>query len=317
MRNIDVYMYDALPRTIKNIIRKREDDWQNWTDDQIVAWFYTELGKEYSMDPNYRYADESKKAQIEIDAENSRNFERRLSSRNVTCIDLAKALEITLNDVFGIWCRAIIDGSGPHEYNIADVNGKRIKLDLQEDLVNIQSGRKLEHFGQTDYYDGRNFGVLNQEQLDELLSSVNYTGIPYKNSDLDSYSEQLKDKDIPLDQKLEIALLATNAKYSEELSKMGYCERVELFKKCIVDCIYSAEDSKTRNFRQDSDISHRTAKRNGKFISCFSVKTSEGKNKYYINDGTHLKYDLVDEKTYNELFGIVPDGQGEGAKNER
>ena len=86
-------------------------------------------------------------------------------------------------------------------------------------------------------------------------------------------------------------------------------ERVELFKKCIVDCIYGEESMRKGTFRQDSEISHRTAKRKNNYVSCFSVQTPEGIKKHYINDGTHFKYDLVDEKTYNELFEIIPDGQ--------
>ena len=57
MRKIDGFLYDSLPPKIKNFIRCREEDWQNWTDEQVGAYIYTQLGLNYSFDPNYRYGD--------------------------------------------------------------------------------------------------------------------------------------------------------------------------------------------------------------------------------------------------------------------
>lgn len=312
MRKIDVYAYDNLPESIKNIIRKREDDWQNWDDEQLVAFMYTQLGMSYSYDPNYMYADLSKKAQIELEAEDLINFRRRLSNRFVNCIDLANALEMTLQDVFGIPCKTVVDGSGPHKYNIVYLPKKVLKLSLQEDLSNIQSGRKLEYFGCESYYDGRSFTVYTDSERDAILTSIGYPGIPYTNHLLDSYSERMKKENIPLSEKLEIILLATSLEYEQFLSRMGYCEKIQLFKDCISDHIPLEGNMRKRGYRSDDEISHITINKSGKFVSCFSIRCEDGKQKHYINDGLSLKYNEIDDQSYKQLVNQRVGNEAQG-----
>ena len=306
MRQIDGFMYDSLPSSIKSFIHVREKDWQEWSDEQVVSWLYTELGKRYAMDPNYKYALPMIKFQVESEANEFANLFFRITKRNVTCIDLAKILQLLINDVFLIDCKAVLDGSGPHQYNIVDLAGKRIKLDLQEDLHNIQSGRRLQHFGTEDYYDGKSFSTFPSLEVDELLTSINYSGIPYTNDSLDAYLGQLKKGNLPVDKKIEIILLAVNLGYRDCLFKMGYCERTELFKDCILDAIYSGKNRKGA-FREESIISHRTIKKQFTFVSCFTVRCEDGLQKHYINDGEKLKYEEVDEETFDKLLNSTLD----------
>ena len=304
MRNIDGYMYDRLPRKIKKFIKEREADWQNWNDEQIIAWIHTELGSIYSYDPNYRYANNAEKFQVETDADKDRSYWNRLNRKFVTCIDLANIVEFILSDVFFINCRSVIDGSGPHKYNIVYLPKKILKLDLQEDLYNIKSSRKLEHFGSEKYYDGRNFYSYTSDEIDSLLSSINYKGIPYSNDLLDKHANKMNDLNVNLDKKLEIILLSTCLEYQQYLPQMDYCEKVELFKANISEYI-TQEDSlgRKRNFfTEESPISHHTIKKSGNYISCFNVQCDDGTQKHYINDGSSLKYNEISDLLYEQLL---------------
>ncbi len=172
MRSIDTFVYDnLLPQNIKQLIHKNEDRWQNFTDEELIRWVYIELGKMYSFDCEYRYARDTRdQTRIENEAklaEKDGNLIRRIShfnSSKVICIDLVNAMNLVLGDLFGIDCKGVIDGSGPHEYNVVRFGNRIIRLDLQQDLYNIQSGRKTEFFGTTDYYDGKRFGVVSEDE---------------------------------------------------------------------------------------------------------------------------------------------------------
>lgn len=38
MRDFDGFMYDRLPENFKRIIHIKEPEWQNWNDDEVIAW---------------------------------------------------------------------------------------------------------------------------------------------------------------------------------------------------------------------------------------------------------------------------------------
>lgn len=295
----DGFLYDALPKgPIKSAISSMESKWQNWNDDTIMAFLYVLLGKEHAMDKYYRYGNEEEKRTTETKAHEEKDPMQKLNThREVICVDLARGLS-DLASVFGISCKMVLDNGGPHVYNIYGSPNVRKRLDLQEDLYNIQSGRSLEHFGIEYCHDGSYFTVYSPQELEKILETILET-IEYEitpKTDLQKCCEMLKKQCVPLDQQVSLLLYAISSTYGKQLQRMGFCEKIELFKNCLKEFIVLPKGKRIFNFNQSSPISHKTVRDGNNFVSTFLVVDTNGNTIRFFCNNDSIKYQSVLEK---------------------
>ncbi len=292
MRNIDVLFYDYMsPRWLKNMIRDNEDNWQNYSDEELIRWLYIELGKRFSFSRKYRYAvTDEEKAEVETAALYGDNASRIFNADSVTCIDIEKTLHMLVTDLYGIDSRILTDGSGPHVYlEITTSERKRLRLDLQQDLYNIKSRRRTEYFAAQDSYDGRNFDTIDPKHLEEIDSKLGYINGKYMNEEVEEYSDSIKNSKTEKE-KAEKLFILLAAKFSNNTKTMKYCERAELYKKIINEQI------------PDNHFAHRTFRSKGELFSCFIVPDENGeKEYYYLYNKSKRSYEEVEKERFLEL----------------
>ena len=296
MRNFDGFAYDRLsPAWLKRLIRDNEYRWQNFSDEQVMRWLYLELGKRFSFSREYRYAITAKeKGRIESQARDVVMRSRRINNTDeVICIDIEQAMQMVLNDVFGIDSNVVIDGSGPHVYlETRTENYGRVRSDLQEDLANIKAGRRTEHFACESCYDGRNFSTIPQnvtEQMDKELGYIGEDG-QYMEDQLERFREKINDSKT-LDERVRKVFVLLEHKFAARLKLMKYCERTELYKKAMEDMI------------PDAKIGHRTFRENGKLLSCFIVPGSDDEEeRYYLFNKEKRIYEEIDTEKYKKFY---------------
>ena len=296
MRFFDGFAYDRLsPAWLKKLIKDNEYRWQNFSDEQVMRWLYLELGKRFSFSREYRYAITAKeKAKIESQAKDVVMRGRRVNNADaVICIDIEQIMQKVLNDVFGIESHVVLDGAGPHVYLESKTeNYGRVKTDLQEDLVNIQSGRRTEHFACESCYDGRNFNTIPQKVIEQMDKELGYIGEDgqYMEDQLERFREKINDSKT-LDERVRKVFVLLEHKFAARLKSMKYCERTELYKKAIKDMI------------PDNKIGHRTFRENGKLLSCFIVPGSDDEDeKYYLFNKEKRSYEEIDSEKYKKFY---------------
>jgi len=142
---------------LKEYISKLHSDVERLglTDERdIVRYVYIDLGRLMNFNVHYTLGNRKEKDRIANkligEEEAKESFEKRIG----VCRELSMILEMILSD-FGFnieTCRSTnVDDNGiqsKHVYNIITLsNGKRYRLDLEEDLEYIQSGAKTFFFG--------------------------------------------------------------------------------------------------------------------------------------------------------------------------
>lgn len=295
MRNIDGYFYDRMsPAWLKTMVRKNEDKWQNFTDEELVRWIYLELGKQFSFSRKYRYAiTAEEKAKIELAAKDVVMRPRRINDpSSVICIDVEETMQMLLTDLFGINSRVVTDGSGPHVYLEAVTgNAGRIRLDLQQDLYNIKAGRKTEYFAKQSNYDGRYFMTISDDEIQEMDKKLGYIGEDgkYMEDYLEEYRQSIQSSETPKE-KLEKIFILLEAKFFDKLKNMKYCERTELYKKVIKDMM------------PDVEVGHRTFRNNRKLLSCFIVPGEDDTESYFLYNKAKRSYGEISSQEYNKLY---------------
>lgn len=293
----DGYVYDSMsPIWLKNLIKNNESKWQNFSEEELIRWLYIELGRRFSFSREYRYAVTlEEKARIELQAKDVVMRPRRVNNvDSVICIDIEETMQMLLTDIFGIDSRVITDGSGPHVYlEVRTENYGRVKLDLQEDLVNIKSGRKTEHFGSETYYNQRNYMTIPENRIKEIDKNLGYIGEDkkYMEDYLEDYRDRIEQSDT-IDEQVRKVFALLEHKFSERLKFMKYCERTELYKKVIEDMLPSIK------------VEHRTFRNNGKMLSCFIVPDTDNEDnkKYFLFNKEKRSYEEIDQKEYLKLY---------------
>lgn len=295
MRYFDGFAYDRLsPAWLKKFIKDNEYKWQNFSDEEVMRWLYLELGKRFSFNRQYRYAiTAEEKAKIEQAAKDVVMRPRRVNSPDsLICIDIEETMRTLLTDLFGIDSHVVVDGSGPHVYlEVKSENYGRVKLDLQEDLYNIQAGRRTEHFANESSYDGRNFMIIPEDTVREMDKKFKYIGEDekYMEDYLEDYREQIQESKT-IDEMLRKVFALLEHKFSEQLKVMKYCERTELYKKVIEDMMPGIK------------VSHRTFRVNRKLASCFILPGDEDTEKYYLYNKTKRGYEEIEADRYKVLY---------------
>lgn len=293
MRTIDGYMYDAMsPQWLKKMIRDGEPQWQNFDDEELMRWLYTQLGKKFSFDRKYRYAvTDEEKAEIESASSYGDTSQRIFRSESVICIDIENTYKMLLKDLFGIEARVVVDGSGPHVYVQAITSErKNYRLDLQQDLYNIKAGRRTEYFAAQDMYDGRRFDTMDSKRLEEIDRKIGYIDDKYMNDEMNKYNEAINNSKTEKE-KVEKVFILLATKFSENTKSMKYCERTDLYKSILKEKI------------PDNHLAHRTFRSKGELFSCFILpdENEEGNEHYYLYSKQRRLYEEVDKERFLEL----------------
>lgn len=158
---------------------------------KLALYVYTQLGKMKSIDEkiywangriSYKLIDEAKK--------DSKNINRLARKRKLICISMANLYSQILNRL-GIMCE-VRRGDAPdiHLDNLITLkSGRMIFADLQLDLYNVRTGRKLECFkaiGKEDF--------LEDEILNHYLMDIGYVfdGESYRNNRVEEIRERIE-----------------------------------------------------------------------------------------------------------------------------
>lgn len=291
------YVYDSMsPVWLKKLIKDNESKWLHFSEEELIRWLYIELGERFSFSREYRYAiTPEEKARIELQAKDKVMRTRRVNNvDSVICIDIEETMQMLLTDLFGIDSRVITDGSGPHVYlEVRTENYGRIKLDLQEDLVNIKSGRRTEHFGSENYYNQKDYMTIPEGKIKEIDKKIGYIdeNEKYMEDYLEDYRDKIEQSDTT-DEKVRKVFALLEYKFSEILKSMKYCERTEIYKKVIEDML------------PYDKVEHRTFRNNGKLLSCFIVPddSDEDNKKYFLFNKEKRSYEEIDREEYEKLY---------------
>ena len=149
---------------------------------KMALYVAIELAKSKSFDERYYLgSDQLAKRIVKQAREDSKseNFERTLNKRKLICISIANTYKRILNNLC-IDCEVFRVRNSDHLYNVVTLsNGRKICVDVQEDLYRIHTGRKLNHFcalGENDF--------LPDDRLIPMLVELGYT------KDKDSYNDR-------------------------------------------------------------------------------------------------------------------------------
>ena len=118
----------------------------------------------------------------------------------------------------------------------------------------------------------------------------------YNNNILEKFKDVLSNKNLPINKKVEFTLYTISEKLKKQLKSMGYCEKVELYKKYIEENI----DESDKTFKEMKDVDHRTFRTNGNFISVFLTTNSNGDTTYYKMNSDNT-YSIIDDDEYKKL----------------
>lgn len=166
-------------------IKKYWKDNSELSETEIVRYIYLDLGKRFSFNLNYAFGNRDSRKRIYNESFRHDEMENVMNNNVGICVSMAYIMERILKEV-GVDIHTIKspydDSKLAHVYNIIHgKDGKSYSIDLQEDLMNIQSHFQTEKFG-LDLDLGNRYIVSLEEQkkMDIKLGFVN-SEKPYAN----------------------------------------------------------------------------------------------------------------------------------------
>lgn len=159
---------------------------------QLVRHVYLDLGSKLSFNAEFFYGNSETKKQIYRDGMKKDSIEKSMSDGIAICNSMAFIVRYVLNQlgIEAITSKNIDDDKKtPHMYNIIiSKEGKPYKIDLQEDIRNIQSHSRTKYFGLST--DDEYPPVINYSELEEMDKKDGY--ITDENYYADDYLDLLR-----------------------------------------------------------------------------------------------------------------------------
>lgn len=264
---------------LNDYVEKVKQETVGFSELEIIRYVYLDLGKRFSFDLNYAFGNSKAKQQIYRESSNESTQENALEDNIIICKSLAYILEHIYEEL-GIHAETIIDMDDmrkcKHVYNIIeDQNGKRYKIDLQEDLENIQAYDRTKHFG-ISLWDEKT-ETISRKELEELDLKLGYIkkdfyysgDYMYLMKQTVSYFDDVREKARFVLENLE-PYSNNNRKYAERkwrherLLKKVF-NNDELSKIKLLDCYRQEEDS-SRSYELYASVQYKSQAD----IYCFS-----------------------------------------------
>lgn len=171
---------------------------------KMAMFIYLYLGKMKVFDEQYFLGNQQEKRIINKKRYSRFNMDKSLERKREVCATLATLYRKILGD-FGIEARNYnIDDSCDHVNNKIYFSDKTsIIVDLQRDLTNIQTHRKIKYFGTEKEYGNKYSIIFDEEEIHNLLKECGY--VNSKEDYMETKIEQLKGKieNLPPDELLQ------------------------------------------------------------------------------------------------------------------
>lgn len=163
-----------------------------------ALYIYVELGKLKSFDERYYFGNSQTKRKIYQLAQSQKNrIDEIARERKIICVSLTYLYCSILRE-FGIEAHAsVVDKEDEHMKPIIKTkSGKTFVADLQQDLENIQTRSRLEHFEYRDKEREESTLQSSQDVITEMLIEMGYINREedYKNGEIERLQEEVKNQ---------------------------------------------------------------------------------------------------------------------------
>lgn len=202
---------------------------------------YLDLGNRFKFNEKFYNGNSEKKTDIYRESAFDESIEQGMYNGIIICKTSSKILEKVLNEL-GINATSEVanddpDIKHPHVYNIVCLkDGRKIGLDLQLDLKNIQSHSRTRYFGR-DTLDDKE--IIQRAEIEKIDRKIGY--ISDENYYTDDYIEMLRYDSLMFDDFFEkISFVFENLEL-QTYPQMGYLERSWYHNK-IFKQIFSQEE---------------------------------------------------------------------------
>lgn len=282
---------------IKNLIEKNPQI----SELEIMRYIYMDLGKNLDFDLNYTFGNSKEKKKIYEKAVNKDELNRILEMRTSICKGISHLYSHILNEL-GIETTIVreyneyLNKVGRHVYNQVKLkDGKRLIVDLEDDLEYIQSGAKTRKFG---IDEETNQLIVSDEELREMDMKNGYIPEGYYLEDMVYLLKIAVDNDhISLENKLEFVLDNLNA--YRDTKNVKYREMIRYQERMFEEMFDPNELRKIHLINTYEDIE---GKRNYK--SCIVLDNKEQQSVYLYNNEKY-KYNKI---TMDELLNNIENG---------
>ena len=161
-------------------------------------YVYVELGKIKAFDERYYFGNSQTRRKIYRLAQSQKNrIDEIARERKIICVSLTYLYCSILRE-FGIEAfNSVVDKEEEHMKPIIKMKSGRILVaDLQQDLENIQTRSRIEHFEQQTRGDKESEFQLNQDVITEMLIELGYIKRKedYKNEEIKRLQEEVKNQ---------------------------------------------------------------------------------------------------------------------------
>ena len=266
---------------LKEAIRQKGDI----SEIEIIRYIYINLGKIMNFDLNYTFGNRRQKERIYNSRLTQEEIERLFEAKTVICKSLAVMMVRILKE-FNIDA-TVIDSQREvepkHVYNRVSLkDGRKLNMDLEEDLEFIQTGSKTRYFGVKDI-DAKvpELDFLTSEELMRMdKTTVEYIPWGFYFDDMVRIL-QFATKGMPLEEKLRNVLDNLDV-YVRDV-KMGYRDRT-FYHNTILSQVFTEEELKKISqidcYRKNGEEKEYTSciilnlqKEHGKQIYLYSLKS--------------------------------------------
>lgn len=235
----------------KELIEKIKQEMPEFTgtkveiEKKIAMFIYLYLGKEKVFDEQY-FLGNSKLKELTQKKNKKIGIDEIIDKKRVVCLTLSRLYQRLLND-FGINANhSIILNSQDHTNNTINFSDKTcITVDLQRDLTNIQTHRKISHFGDEKEYGNKYSVSLSDEEIHNLLKECGY--VKSENEYMDAKIESFKNenKDCPPDELLQ--KIINDKELNNYQDDIGYIELYSYYS-YLIGMIQPLFDKKDINY---------------------------------------------------------------------
>ncbi|MCL2355124.1 MAG: hypothetical protein FWC68_04570 [Oscillospiraceae bacterium] len=219
---------------------------ENLSEIEVARYVYIKLGEKMAFNEKWHFGNSKEKREIVQQSRASRFNKDRLSELleegKIVCISLTYLYNYILEKM-GIDCHIETSGNDdPHISTIINTkNGKSYRADLQNDLHNIQAGRKTGYFAKERRRENLDF--ISDKEMLQIDRKIGY--IPDFSEHEPEYYYDYSNTYIGLLKKaIQGIPLAKQAEFVfnhigdyKDISNMGYVELVKYYKKINMDVL--------------------------------------------------------------------------------
>lgn len=287
--------------SIKNYIEKMKKETEGYSEDEIVRAVYIDLGKRLSFNLDFFLGNAEQQKKIYA-TRGMHMAEEALNSNIIICKDSSHIMEIVLKHL-GIDVITTVDPDEykkkcAHVFNIVRPKDGRpaYKVDLQQDLENIQAHMRTTEFGTaltSEFPD-----TISRDELERIDKKIGYIGRGYYYADeyidlLRLYASYFKN----IQERLGFVLNNIEIYHNKE---MQYAERRKLHKG-ILKKIFT-RDELTKIHQIDCYIDNHTGR---EYIPCITASTPKRRTDIYLFSPQENKYNKID---YEDLIQQMNNG---------